>query len=262
MNKNEIKEANRKALPKFLLVMVVAVIIGGVVGYLSGRYSLNEMAGSVKAAGAFFGRNVAPWLMLAVAVIVLIVTIPMYKKAKKSVDSWDGENEDVSDEVDEKISIVMWILATAVIISYFLIAAAYSGGFESFETMHGVTNLSVAIIAFFGILIEGILLQQKCVDTTKMMNPEKKASVYDMKFQKKWLDSCDEAEKIMIGKCAFRAYSVTNNVCAVLAIILAICALVLDTGFLSSFVVCLIWIVNQSVYCKEAIKYSKGGKIR
>lgn len=202
MNKSEIKEANRKALPKFLLVMVIAMVIGGIVGYLSGRYSLNEMAGSVKSIGAFFGRNVAPWLMLAVAVIVPIVTIPMYKKVKKSADAWDGENEEISDEIDEKISIVMWILATAVIISYFLIAATYSGGFESFETLHGIMNLSVAILAFFGILIEGILLQQKCVDTTKMMNPEKKASVYDMKFQKKWLDSCDEAEKIMIGRSA------------------------------------------------------------
>ncbi|HAD66019.1 MULTISPECIES: DUF3169 family protein [Roseburia] len=30
-------------------------------------------------------------------------------------------------------------------------------------------------------------------------------------------------------------------------------------GFLPSLVVCLIWIVNQSVYCKEALKYSKAG---
>ena len=36
------------------------------------------------------------------------------------------------------------------------------------------------------------------------MNPEKTASVYDMKFQKKWLETCDEAEKIIVGKCAFK----------------------------------------------------------
>lgn len=33
----------------------------------------------------------------------------------------------------------------------------------------------------------------------------------------------------------------------------------LGIGFLPSLVVCLIWIVNQSVYCKEALKYSKAG---
>ena len=91
------------------------------------------------------------------------------------------------------------------------------------------------------------------------MNPEKTASVYDMKFQKKWMESCDEAEKNMIGKCAFKAYAATNTVCSILSIVLAICALVFGIGFLPSLVVCLIWIVNQSVYCKEALKYSKAG---
>ena len=117
----------------------------------------------------------------------------------------------------------------------------------------------IGIVSFFAIMIEAILFQQKCVDTTKQMNPEKKASVYDMRFQKKWIDDCDEAEKIMIGKCAFKAYAATNTVCSILSIVLAVCALVFGIGFLPSLVVCLIWIVNQSVYCKEALKYSKAG---
>ena len=66
------------------------------------------------------------------------------------------------------------------------------------------------------------------------MNPEKTASVYDTKFQKKWMESCDEAEKIMIGKCAFKAYAATNTVCSILSIVLAICALVFGIGFLPS----------------------------
>lgn len=52
-----------------------------------------------------------------------------------------------------------------------------------------------------------------------------------MRFQKKWMESCDEAEKIIVGKCAFKAYSVTNSVCYVLEIVLVICALAFGTGF-------------------------------
>ena len=117
----------------------------------------------------------------------------------------------------------------------------------------------IGIVAFFGILIETVIIQQKCVDATKKTNPEKTASIYDTKFQEKWMDSCDEAEKIMIGKCAYKAYSTTNTVCSILAIVLAVGALFFEIGFLPSLVVCIIWIVNQSVYCKEAIKYSKAG---
>ena len=115
----------------------------------------------------------------------------------------------------------------------------------------------LGIVAFLVILAEGIIIQQKAVDITKIMYPEKTASVYDLKFQKKWVDSCDEAEKIMIGRCAFEAFKVTNSVCSALSVILAIGALTFDIGFLPSFVVCLIWLVNHCAYCSAAIKCNK-----
>ena len=108
-------------------------------------------------------------------------------------------------------------------------------------------------------MVEAVILQQKCVDTAKQIKPEKKASIYDMRFQKKWMEDCDEAEKIMIGKCAYKAYAATNMVCSILTIVLAICALLFEIGFLPSLVVCLVWLVNLSVYCKEAMRYSKAG---
>ena len=58
------------------------------------------------------------------------------------------------------------------------------------------------------------------------------------------MDSCDEAEKLMIGKCAYKAYAAANTACAALAII---------------FAVCVIWFVLQFIYYRETIKYSKAG---
>lgn len=259
MDNNEIKKANRKALPKFMLIMVISMLVGGLTGFCAAKYELNTLAGGMKSAGAFFGAYIAPWLMLAAAVIVPIVCVPIYRNVKKLLFSWDGENEEISDTIDNKLSIVIWITSAALILSYFLIAASYSGGFETFENENNILSFFVGIAAFFGILIEAVIIQQKCVDAAKKTNPEKTVSVYDTKFQKKWMDSCDEAEKIMIGKCAFKAYAATNTVCTVLSIVLAACALVFGIGFLPSLVVCLIWIVNQSVYCKEALRYSKAG---
>ena len=62
---NEIRKANRKALPKFILLMVISLLIGGGVGFFSAKYGLNALAGGMKNAGLFFGMNIAPWLMLA-----------------------------------------------------------------------------------------------------------------------------------------------------------------------------------------------------
>ena len=259
MDNNEIKKANRKALPKFMLIMVISLLIGGLGGFCSAKYGLNSLSDGMKSAGAFFSAYIAPWLMLAAAVILPVVCIPIYRSTKKLISSWDGENEEISDTIDQKLSIVIWVTSAALILSYFLIAASYAEGFATFEKENSIIPFFVGIAGFFAIMIEAVTLQQKCVDSAKKTNPEKTASVYDTKFHKKWMDSCDEAEKIMIGKCAFKAYAATNAVCTVLSIVLAICALILGIGFLPSLTVCLIWIVNQSVYCKEALKYSKAG---
>ena len=259
MDNNEIKKANRKALPKFMLIMVISLLIGGLGGFCSAKYGLNSLSDGMKSAGAFFSAYIAPWLMLAAAVILPVVCIPIYRSTKKLISSWDGENEEISDTIDQKLSIVIWVTSAALILSYFLIAASYAEGFATFEKENNIIPFFVGIAGFFAIMIEAVILQQKCVDSAKKTNPEKTASVYDTKFHKKWMDSCDEAEKIMIGKCAFKAYAATNAVCTVLSIVLAICALILGIGFLPSLTVCLIWIVNQSVYCKEALKYSKAG---
>ena len=191
----------------------------------------STLAGGMKSTGAFFGTYIAPWLMLATAVIVPMICVPIYKSAKRLLSSWDGENEETSDTIDNKLSIVIWITSAALILSYFLIAASYSGGFSTFESQNSMVSFVVGIVGFFAILIEAVIIQQKCVDAAKKTNPEKTASVYDTKFQKKWMDSCDEAEKIMIGKCAFKAYSATNTVCSALAIVLAVCALVFEFFF-------------------------------
>ena len=45
MDKNEIKGANRKALPQFMLIMVICFIIGGTIGFCSAKYGLNTLAG-------------------------------------------------------------------------------------------------------------------------------------------------------------------------------------------------------------------------
>ena len=107
-----------------------------------------------------------------------------------------------------------------------------------------------------------VVLQQKLVDLCKRLNPEKQGSIYDTKFQKKWFESCDEAERLIIGQCAMKAYQAMARVCLGLWLVFVLGGMFFDWGFLPSLAVCIIWGTGQTVYAWHAAKLGKpGGKI-
>ncbi len=251
MESNEIKKENKKALPMFIAVIAISAVFGFVLGLSTMFVEHSDKIGEL---GFLFGKYVAPCLMVVLAIVVPLICVPKYSIAKKILAGWDGEDEEVYEKADSKLSTVIYATSVALIISFFLIAASYSGGSDNVSIF-----TAVAIAGFVAVMVEATLLQQKAVDAIKSTNPEKKGSVYDMRFQKKWLESCDEAEKAMIGQCSYKAYQTTNTTCAVLAVILALSAIIFSTGFLPSLAVCIIWLANTSAYMKEAKKLGKVG---
>ncbi|WP_423827239.1 DUF3169 family protein [Sharpea porci] len=55
-----------------------------------------------------------------------------------------------------------------------------------------------------------------------------------LNFQKKWLEESDEAEKIIIGKCAYKASLSTNLTCVTLLFISALLYLLTSVALLPS----------------------------
>ena len=104
MKNDEIRLANRKALPKFIFAMAIMSAIGGVTGYFCAKYGSDNFTEGMKKAGKFFGTDVAPWLMPALAVAIPIACTPICLSAKKLIDTWDGENDNISDTIDRKLS--------------------------------------------------------------------------------------------------------------------------------------------------------------
>ncbi|HIT02049.1 MAG TPA: DUF3169 family protein [Candidatus Enterenecus merdae] len=253
-----IRQANRRALPKFLLILVCASLVGGTAGYCAAYFGLDGLADVLAQAGTFFSLYIAPWLLVACAVLQPAVCIPLYRSAKKAFLSWDGEDEAVSGQIDQRLSITLWISGMFSLVSLFLMGASYAGPILDEEGPHFL-NLLIVPIFFVLFMVENILLHQRVVDLAKRMAPEKKASVYDVKFQKKWFESCDEAEKLLIGQCAYNAFSATTGVCSALWLVFTLSAMFLNTGFLPLLAVCLIWGVSQCTYSYWAFRLSQPG---
>lgn len=256
---NQIKEQNRKALPCFFVTLFICAVIGGLLGFFSLEFKTEDIGILLEMAGDFFAKSIAPWILVAEAVAVPLICIPIYRSAKKQVENWDGENEEVYEKAEYKISLILWLTGMAQILSFIFIAAVYSQMHSALKlgNENFLLKMLCSLAAFIAIVVEYILITQKCVDMTKQLNPEQKASFYDVKFKKKWLEDCDEAQKLMIGKCAIKAWQAMSVTCEVLCVLFVLGSLILGIGILPTLLVCLIWGIGQTVYCLESIRIQK-----
>lgn len=260
-NNDPIKQENKKALPKFILIMAAGIIAGVILGLSMVLLDIGSLTDALTYAGLFFTARVSPWLLAALPVVELAACLPGYFKAKKQMAGWDGEDETVSNEAEGRLSVCMWVTGMVNVLNFFLAAAIFSGFIS-----HAGTEWDMGPVRFFGglaafmvTLYVTVVLQQKLVDATKRLRPEKHGSVYDTKFQKKWMDSCDEAEQAVIGRCAVKAYQAVTLTCVILWGVLSLGGMFFSWGFMPSMAVCIVWGVSQSVYCYWAIKLSKPG---
>ena len=250
--KNKVRTENRRALPKFLLIILGSAVVGGVLGFGAGfarRVDLKSVAGP---AVMEFLRVITPWAIPVCTVVLLGIALGYYRSARKIAAAWDGDEESAPEEADRRLSWALLLTSLTLVLDFFFLAASTADFFGKRDLMP--LYVVAAFMVSCGLII---FFQQKVVDLTKRMNPEKRGSVYDMKFQNKWFQSCDEAEKKQIGQAAYRAYRITGNVCILLWLLLLISNMVFDFGLMPIFVVLVLWGVLQVTYTLECIRMSK-----
>ncbi len=246
---NTIKKDNRKALPKFLLIMVCAGIIGGIGGYFS-----------VMAADSGVGENLGPWLcdmvrplclwLLPVLILALIVfSVVMERKAAALRKTWDGEDEEVSEKIDGLLGILMMVQNITMPLGFL----AFSVAFVVMEPGFRMMILAAEMLVFLAV---GMYFQKRTVDFTRTMNPEKQGSVFDMNFCKKWQGSCDEAEKKLMGEAAMTVFLTMNKIYAVVWAVEIFLHIIFHVGMMPMAVTLGLWLVSQLIYQWKVMKLS------
>lgn len=249
---DDVKKENRKALPKFLLILLGAAAFGGVLGFLSGWMGRSSAADFAAEALDDFLGTVIPWLIPAASLGLLAAAVWQYRRAKRLFEEWDGEEEARIDQAERRLNWVLLLAAVVMVLNFFMLSA-----FPYSRLPYG----ALAGAAVFLLMIAAVLvMQQKTVDLTRRMNPEKRGSVYDMNFQKKWLESCDEAERQQIGQASYRACRAAGTACVALWVVLLVLDFTFEIGVLPSFVALLLWGVLQVSYILECIRLSKREK--
>ncbi len=261
--KEEIRKEDNKKIGLFAVILVFAGFFGGILGVIG-----IELVISMEKSGMTFvefwnqlQRDFAvpaSFLLIILDVIFIIISFSFLCKAKKL---WKSDMDE-----DEKYEVVEKKLSISIILSnvtYFVNFAFF--GFAFYAAMSFVEGVSeswlhiymrvIDLVVFTATLFINLAIQRSCINLTKLMNPEKKGSIYDMKFDKVWYQSCDEAERMQIGLASYKAFKAVNNTLIVLMVIFVLGAMFFEIGILPIIVITVIALVNNITYGVASIKF-------
>ena len=244
--RDTVKKDNRKSLPLFLLTVALAGLVGGVCGFFGAMAADKGMLDAVWGALEQGLRWIAPWSIPVSALGLLFPAWLVLRAARRRFAAWDGESEEESEAIEGQLNQVLLLASVAMLLTFFFLAA-------SPLCARPLVNAGCFLVALAAIVV----LEQKVVDLTRRMNPEKQGSVYDPKFQKKWLESCDEAQRAQIGQASFAAFRAGSNACAVVWLVLTLLHLTAGTGLLPVAAVLVVWGVLQVSYMRRCMAMSR-----
>ena len=250
-NITRIKEEDKKASKSFTIIIILAACIGGIIGFCTAFFQ-DHFSLSLDS----FITVLATYMPLAGILLLAAVTIissVFYKKALKQKALWSGDIDEVYETMDRYLCIPLFLTSTSMIVIYTLFGADFAWGNYISSKLYlpnMIANLVMIIYCMFFV----ISFQKKVINLEKEINPEKRGSIYDMKFKDKWMDSCDEWEQLMIYKSAYKAYTVTSTVCLALWIITFFTGVLFHTGIMPILIIGIIWLVLSCSYQIEAAR--------
>ena len=246
----KIKEENRKALPKFLLIMLAAGFTGGIVGVLLG--TMQEQGLSLGLVPMLErGLSIAlPWLYPALMVPVLLIHGLTMGKVKKMKAAWDGEEDETPERIDRKTDGLLILHNVTLALVYLTFSASVI--YCEATALRMVLVAEMAVSAFLV-----VFMQKHTIEFIRAMNPEKKGCIFDMKFCKTWTDSCDEAEKKLMGEAAYGVYQVMNRACIIVWAVLIFLQMFAGVGLLPSLVVMGLFVTSQVAFWLQQKKLTK-----
>ena len=249
----EIKKEDSKKKPIFFVVLAVLCILGGFLGYFMASQQekmdivLNLFRDNTQILAIFFAA------LLIITDLVFSISFIIRFKSLKKLWAKEEERDDNWDYIEDKLSSLATFIGCAIIISFFLYGCSVyniRGNLRRLDD--GIRILNILYDVFFVATILFMFvynfvffyMQKKLVDFEKIMNPEKKGSLYDFGFNKKWYESFDEAERNQVGIASYKAFVIVSKTCIGMIAVLIFLGMIADITIIPLLCVCALWAVQ------------------
>lgn len=251
MNKQtQAPKARKGVYIKFTLLMIASALTGAFISiFLFGREDgLLQLTRRVSDGLILAG----PWL-LALGLVPCAVAHELYRSALKAAARAD-EDDDAFETANRRLSLSMAF--SAVVMPWMMLTICLA-----LPSVDVLAN-NAFVVAVVPLLLVEIAwsygLQAVVVRTMQRLAPEKRGNVFDLRFQKDWYASCDEAERQRIGECGYHTYLTMTKIYpfTLLAALLAI--MYGGASVLWAVVLGGLWLTQTLSYLLRAYKLEHG----
>ena len=262
MKNGNVKKSN--SYKKLGLYMLASAIGGGILGVFS-FVILDGNIGGIETGVSSVLEGIRGIMVPALAAITLVSVVygeinlrkqkmicgKVLETEDEECDGWEyeGEKTGAYGTVANLVSQVLCILVLSVGYS-----VKYIGEGNNVN-MLGACAVFLVCYAYDG------FWQVRYVKTVQTAYPEKIGDPSSRKFHEQWLESCDEAEKEVIYRSAYKSYIQTSKAIPILLVLVMLGHLFFNTGIMAIVMVAVIWMVVTISYLSSCVRL-KGQKIR
>lgn len=255
----------KKTIFTFIVILAGSLLLGFLTGVWSGR--INGMLEALDTTRIINALSIGfAILFVLFHLIVCGISFALYRNVRKAYDQRTENDEEIYEQVEYKMDLPLLLGNLAIILSLVLFGViVYLYKKCTLEVMLSKALLIISLIVFIFGYVWVIVLQNKLVNLCKEISPEKKGNILDTKFQKEWMESCDEAQRTMIYQSAYKAFNAANAACLVCWVFSFLGMLLFDTGILAVIMVGAVYLTLIMSYTVAAMKqekpYTEGGKL-
>lgn len=233
---------------KFFVIMIISGIFGGILG---GTLSIGE------AVITSFFKKLESFILtynLIIQSIILgfaaLIIIFLYLIVKKRLSDFKEDDEAFFDSIDRQLNFLLPFISVDMILSF---------SFFGISIISFATEFSFwALVIFLANLAFTLFMTTKCIKLTKILYPEKKGNPLDFNFDKVWIESCDEAEKYVVYKAAYKCFQFMNYAYSSAMVISLLVSIIINIGIYPYLLIGALWITQTLVYSVYAIRYQRG----
>lgn len=239
---------------KFIIIVIISGFVGGLAAMFFSYVDTIELATNASQALVTY----SPYMLITSMVILLLIAAIYYWQAKSRYSKDGLESDESFDVIDRQLTIAMTLCSLIFIVSFLFFGIFVSG--LSQITSRGLSSLPLFVMTLITFIVGAfgaLYLQVRAIKMTKLLYPNKKGDPLELKFNKDWLESCDEAEQYVIFRSAYAAYLVVQKCILAFWLVAVFGAMFFNTGILPIIIVTVLWGILLMSYTLTSFKLEK-----